>query len=94
MTSNPLGIPLCEAGRTAFFGGRWRGISPCQQIGRNRISGFGPPIVLNGRELTEINLCDEHFRQVNAAGLVTMPYAGYQDPDTGAWHPGLPPEMT
>ncbi len=64
--TGPLGLPLCWAGRKAFFGGRWNHLPPCEQIGRNQIgTELGPACVF---------LCDEHFDQVNAAGLVTEPY--------------------
>ena len=59
---------VCHAGRTAAFGGRWIEpclISPSHKIGRTG----GDPIVL----------CDEHFQQVEAAGLVSDANIGKQD---------------
>lgn len=58
----------CMAGRAAFFGGRWR--DPCPEDGRHVIGFEGSPIV--------IRLCDLHFGQVHAEGLVTEPNV---DPD-------------
>lgn len=59
---------LCWAGRDADFGGRWT--KPCPSVGRNLI---GAPGLLN-----PIQLCDPHFAEVNAAGLVEEPF---MDPD-------------
>lgn len=51
---------VCEAGKRASFGGRWT--EPCNRYGRHAIANEGiDPIVL----------CDEHFAQVERAGLVT-----------------------
>lgn len=50
---------VCEAGRRANFGGRWK--VPCMEYGRNMI---GNP------SLDPIKLCDQHFAEVNEAGLV------------------------
>jgi hypothetical protein len=55
------------AGREADFGGRWT--EPCPEIGRNLIGSEGP-------HLPVIELCDEHFAQVNEAGLITEPNLG------------------
>ncbi len=49
------------AGREAEFGGRWT--EPCPKLGRNLIGSEGP-------ELPIIELCDDHFAEVNAAGLI------------------------
>jgi hypothetical protein len=65
------GRNYCDAGRTAFFGGRW--VLPCptdvDAAGRIHViyaeGGQGP-----------IELCDLHFDDVNRAGLVSDPYAG------------------
>lgn len=55
----------CAAGRTAFFGGRWARGYPCPNDGRHIVAAeVGPPIPL----------CDRHFEQVLAAGLVSEPY--------------------
>lgn len=72
MVTSPLGVPLCMAGRTAFFGGRWSRIPPCARQSEHRITA--PP----GDPTTypPIELCEGHFRQVLAAGLITQPYAG------------------
>jgi hypothetical protein len=61
--TQPTDMPLCHAGRTAFFGGSWT--QPCPEPGRHAI---GSP------NTDPIRLCDEHFRQVNEAGLVTEPF--------------------
>jgi len=54
--------PVCQAGRSASFGGRWQ--DPCPDPVRHLIASpdAGP-----------IALCDIHFRQVNDANLVTKP---------------------
>jgi len=65
MTS-PLGIPPCMAGRTAFFSGHWDHIPPCEKPGRHHIVSEFPHLFAD--------LCDEHFEQVLAAGLVSHPY--------------------
>ena len=52
----------CAAGRSAFFGGQWA--EPCPE---KAIHHIGPP----GAD--PIRLCDGHFIEVNAAGLVTDP---------------------
>jgi hypothetical protein len=65
------GRNYCDAGRTAFFAGRW--LLPCptdvDAAGRIHViyadGGQGP-----------IELCDAHFDEVNRAGLVSEPYAG------------------
>jgi hypothetical protein len=68
MAENPSvteskGIPVCHSGRTAFFGGAWT--EPCPEPGRH---------VVGSPSADPIRLCDEHFRQVNEAGLVTEPF--------------------
>jgi hypothetical protein len=55
----------CAAGRSAFFGGKWR--EPCPNVGRHAI---GSP----ARE--PVWLCDLHFAEVSEAGLVAEPYIG------------------
>jgi len=61
----------CASGRSAFFGGAWT--EPCPNQARHAIaSPTAEPIWL----------CDEHFNEVNAAGLVKEPDIGedeYQD---------------
>lgn len=53
---------FCWAGRWAFFGGLWDRRRPCPL----------PPAHQIANELMEpIQLCDPHFKQVEAAGLVT-----------------------
>jgi hypothetical protein len=59
---------VCHAGRSAFFGGRWQ--EPCPNYARNHI---GSP------EADPIILCDDHFRQVNEAGMVKEPNIGPQE---------------
>ena len=51
--------PSCPAGRTAFFDGSWT--VPCE---RTSIHSIGSP------KAEPIWLCDEHFQEVKAAGLV------------------------
>jgi len=59
---------LCDAGRTAFFGGRWG--EPCP----------APAIhVIGSPDAEPIRLCDEHFGQVNEAGLVDDVNIGDED---------------
>jgi hypothetical protein len=53
---------ICAAGRTAFFGGRWT--EPCENGGRHSIGHPGGD---------PVRLCDVHFEQVNAVGLVNEP---------------------
>jgi hypothetical protein len=55
-------IPVCQAGLTAFFGGAWT--EPCPRPGRHAI---GSP------NAEPIRLCDEHYGEVEAAGLVQEP---------------------
>ena len=52
----------CAAGKTAFFGGRWS--EPCGGLGRNTVGSPGAD---------PVPLCDEHFRQVQEAGLIAEP---------------------
>lgn len=59
----------CAAGRTAFFGGRWK--LPCPYKG-DVIHVIAAP------EFPGLRLCPRHFEQVNEAGLVAEPYI---DPD-------------
>jgi hypothetical protein len=55
---------LCAAGRYAFFGGRWAN-DLCVDEGNHVI----------GTELgAGVRLCDWHFAEVNAAGLVSQPF--------------------
>jgi hypothetical protein len=54
-----LAKPSCAAGRSAFFGGSWT--EPCD---RTSIHSIGSP------KAEPIWLCDEHFQEVKAAGLV------------------------
>jgi glycerophosphoryl diester phosphodiesterase len=60
----------CAAGRTAFFGGRWTTACPAAAIHEVGSPAQDP-----------ILLCDEHFRQVHAAGLVTDPYLDKEEYD-------------
>jgi hypothetical protein len=68
------GRNYCDAGRTAFMGGRWK--LPCpadvDRAGRIHVIYAVDP-VLGPRK---IELCDAHFDEVNRAGLVSEPYAG------------------
>lgn len=69
MSRDRLATELCDAGRRAFFGGKWKGIEPCPNIGRHLIGSPGG---------VQLRFCDTHFEEVNAAGLVTEPYVGEQ----------------
>lgn len=60
----------CAAGRTAFFGGRWTVLDAHDEIGRHVIGSPGGVVV---------HLCDKHFAEVNAAGLVTEPNIGEEE---------------
>ena len=53
---------LCHSGRKAFYGGKW--MFPCPNSAIHHITG-GEFVV---------QLCDKHFQEVLAAGLVTDPY--------------------
>lgn len=64
---SPFGWDYCDAGRRAFFGGRWPDL-PCMQHGRHVIGAPGP--------VPAIKLCDKHFIEVYDAGLVTEPNIG------------------
>ena len=50
----------CEAGRRCGFGGKWR--TPCPNDAVHAITNPANPPIL---------LCDQHFKEVAAAGLVT-----------------------
>jgi hypothetical protein len=52
----------CHAGRKAFFNGKWS--QPCLNKSIHYI------VWPNG---SPIELCDEHFFEVSAAGLITEP---------------------
>lgn len=54
----------CAAGRTAFFHGAWT--EPCELPTEHQHH------IITG--IMNVDLCDTHFAQVNAAGLVTDPY--------------------
>jgi cyanophycinase-like exopeptidase len=73
MYDEAKGRNYCDAGRTAFFGGRWK--LPCatdvDATGRIHVIYAG-----HGAAAVKIELCDKHFDEVNRAGLVTEPYAG------------------
>lgn len=59
-------MKTCMAGVEAVFDGSWT--EPCTKPGRNVIGSDFP--------LPLIYLCDDHFAEVNAAGLVTEPDLG------------------
>lgn len=46
---------ICEAGRTAFFGGKWA--EPCEEEAENQISSPHEETIM---------LCDKHFQDVTA----------------------------
>lgn len=54
----------CDAGRSAFFGGKW--LKPCKHKAIHYITS--PASV--------IKLCDVHFDEANAAGLISEPFIG------------------
>lgn len=63
------------AGRVVFFGGRWK--TPCP--GRHdpihviATDEGGPSALAELIGADEIRLCERHYREVEAAGLVTEP---------------------
>jgi hypothetical protein len=61
---------VCDAGRIAFFGGQWT--MPCLAD----VEKAGRVHVIYAASGDKIELCDEHFDQVNRAGLVSEPFAG------------------
>lgn len=61
---SPFGWEYCDAGFSAFFSGRWDGMAPCEN------KGFHLVMDLDASNDMEVLLCEEHFRQVHAAGLV------------------------
>lgn len=63
--------PVCMAGRSVFFGGRWK--QPCEEPLFGRIHVIAAP----GSQ--EILLCDKHFMQVQGAGLVDEPYVDREE---------------
>jgi hypothetical protein len=67
---SPLGFEWCDAGFRAFFGGRWHGIL-CDKPGRHVIGTDGP--------ILAALLCDLHYYQVEAAGLVIEPDVSVED---------------
>lgn len=69
MSAERIATELCDAGRRAFLGGKWKGIAPCPNIGRHVIGSPGG---------VELHFCDAHFEEINAAGLVEEPYVGEQ----------------
>lgn len=60
---------VCHAGRRASWGGHWT--EPCPDPGRHILGADGAsnPIVL----------CDGHFQELNAAGLVADPFIGREE---------------
>lgn len=62
---NAAGVELCDAGRFAFFGGKW--FWPCPLPGIHQVLGH------ETTPYAEPLLCDDHFEQIQAAGLVTDP---------------------
>lgn len=64
------GRNYCDAGRTAFYGGRWP--LPCP----TDVDASGRIHVIYAESGEKIELCDIHFDEVNRAGLVSDPYAG------------------
>jgi hypothetical protein len=63
----------CWAGRRAFASGRWDHMLPCLRYGRHVIA-FS--LELGGDALPgtpEIRLCDEHYAEIEAMGLIEEP---------------------
>ena len=55
MTS-PLGQRLCDAGRVAFFGGKWKAPCPVASLHMIASSDRGP--------FPDVHLCHVHFAEV------------------------------
>lgn len=55
---------VCAAGRSAFFGGRWK--LPCFLPTEHQHVLIAPEV--------RINLCDTHISEAIAAGHITDPY--------------------
>jgi hypothetical protein len=70
MFDEKTGRNYCDAGRTAFFAGRWA--LPCA----TDVDAAGRIHVIYSDSGGKIELCDVHFDEVNRAGLVTAPYIG------------------
>jgi hypothetical protein len=68
----------CAAGVSAFFEGRWRGVKP------HTTQGVTHVIISDNN--SPITLCEQHFREALAAGMVTEPYLPQGDPR-------IPPEI-
>jgi hypothetical protein len=66
---HPLGWTYCDAGWRAFHYGRWRDY--CMNPSRH--------IIGSNANVCAPALCDEHFQQVAAAGLVTEQNLGESD---------------
>ena len=60
----------CDAGRSAGFGGKWR--TPCPDKAMHYITSPALP---------PIKLCDRHFQEVAAAGLVKDQNIGPEEYD-------------
>lgn len=58
----------CYAGNIAFFGGRWK--EPCQEVARH---------VIGSPNFPTLRLCNSHFEEAQAAGLVEEPMIGPDD---------------
>lgn len=70
---------ICSAGRTAFFGGRWK--FPCFEPTEHEHRIFSPGF--------RIDLCDKHFAEVHALGLITDPYISKEGAEHLAKQRGL-----
>ena len=61
---------LCQAGRECGFGGKWT--TPCPNEAIHGITSPARPPIL---------LCDRHFKEVNAAGLIVDENIGKEEYD-------------
>jgi len=64
--TSPLGQRLCDAGRVAFFGGKWTTACPVPSLHLIASSDEGP--------FPDVHLCHEHFAEVYRARLIEEPF--------------------
>lgn len=63
----------CFAGRRAFYGGAWT--QPCTAYALHQII-----VVDDASAAASLLLCEEHFRQAYAAGLIDFPSPAWEPP--------------
>jgi len=63
-------MEICQAGRRCGFGGKW--VTECPEEAIHAIANPGSPPIL---------LCDQHFREVAAVGLVLDQNIGEEEFD-------------